>query len=334
MQRVLVLLPMCVLVLLLAATPGCRRPSTNAPETAPAISRTTSSGSITATLTISPGDADLETDNLLSLEIEAPAEIDIMLPSLDGRLQGLTAPNGTFDDPVVRTDGSRLWRRHARLVPGLANEYRIAPLVVTFADASISPPQEGWFTTPPILLPTRPETAAPAGNVSTKLSYRWIRPPNRTLLLGATFTILGAGVIAGLVILIRKLHRKTTLARLTPRQRALAELEKLLAANLIEKNLIKDFYVELTMVVRRYIERQHHVRAPEQTTEEFLQSVSEDRRFSKETVSRLKAFLQAADLVKFAAYTPGGADVDHAVSTARDYVDGDAQSQPDLKGGA
>jgi hypothetical protein len=41
-------------------------------------------------------------------------------------------------------------------------------------------------------------------------------------------------------------------------------------------------------------------------------------------VRRLKDFLQAADLVKFAAYQPSESDITRATNTARSYVEQDA----------
>jgi hypothetical protein len=79
--------------------------------------------------------------------------------------------------------------------------------------------------------------------------------------------------------------------------------------------------------VRCYIERAHAVRAPEQTTEEFLAAVSRDSRFGPAVVERLRAFLRAADLVKYAAQRPEPAAVDQAVATARSYVETDAQER-------
>jgi hypothetical protein len=80
------------------------------------------------------------------------------------------------------------------------------------------------------------------------------------------------------------------------------------------------------MIVRRYIERRHRVRAPEQTTQEFLRAVSSDPRFAPQVVERLKQFLEAADLVKFAAWTPDSGAVENAVSSARDYLTSDADA--------
>jgi hypothetical protein len=171
----------------------------------------------------------------------------------------------------------------------------------------------------------RPATgdAAPS-DIDDGLAPVWIFPPLSTVALTGLWILLAVGLLAGAVVLARKLRRKARLARLSPRERALRELEELLARKLIADGRVKDFYVELTMVVRRYIERTHAVRAPEQTTEEFLEAVAGDPRFAPEVLHRLREFLQAADLVKFAAHRPGDAAVDTAVGTARVYIETDA----------
>ena len=116
---------------------------------------------------------------------------------------------------------------------------------------------------------------------------------------------------------------------MSPRERALRELNELLARDLIGHGRVKDFYIELTMVVRRYIERRHAIRAPEQTTEEFLIAVRDDPRFRDDAGRKLGEFLKAADLVKFAAHRPSGEDVNAATSTARRYIEADAARDED-----
>ena len=110
-------------------------------------------------------------------------------------------------------------------------------------------------------------------------------------------------------------------------ERAIAELQRLLSRNLPARGLYKEFYIELTMVVRRYIERTHGIRAPEQTTEEFLVAVSKDPRFAPAVITKLRAFLQAADLVKYAAYRPDRPAIDQSLATARTYVETDADER-------
>jgi len=121
-------------------------------------------------------------------------------------------------------------------------------------------------------------------------------------------------------------QRAVKLRRMSPRERALYELAELLARDLLGREQIKDFYFELTMIVRAYIERAHTIRAPEQTTEEFLLAVSRDSRFSPAVVGQLRTFLQAADMVKYAAFRPDQPTVNQALSTARNYIETDAET--------
>ncbi|MFH1645234.1 MAG: hypothetical protein ABIB11_02330, partial [Candidatus Omnitrophota bacterium] len=51
---------------------------------------------------------------------------------------------------------------------------------------------------------------------------------------------------------------------------AYKELEALRNKQLLAKGLIKQFYFELSSIVRRYLEKRFSLRAPEMTTEEFL----------------------------------------------------------------
>lgn len=58
-----------------------------------------------------------------------------------------------------------------------------------------------------------------------------------------------------------------------PKKLALEELELLKKQMLIQKGFFEEFYVRLTQIVRTYIERKFNVKAPEQTTQEFLEEV-------------------------------------------------------------
>ena len=80
------------------------------------------------------------------------------------------------------------------------------------------------------------------------------------------------------------------------------------------------FYVELTAVVRRYIERTTGILAPEQTTEEFLVEISRKETFRPEERGRLKHFLESADLVKFAAHEPRKEDLEESFERAKVFV--------------
>jgi len=285
---------------------------------------TVTQGPVTLTLSLVPGRVFLNQDILLTIRATIPENISVVLPPIDNRLQGFLN-SASFDREPLLDNGNITLERVIRLTPLIADEYRIAPMAMTYTDRSPAGTESGWLATPPIVLAMQAITDNDVGNdIKAHFNPVWIYPPMRTV--AGYIAILIAVAALGFIIwtLLRRAHRKIRLMRMSPRDRALEELSELLAKKLIDKNQVKDFYVELTMVVRRYIERQHHIRAPEQTTEEFLAAVSSDPRFDDAVMLRLQRFLQAADLVKFAAYQPDQDNIRGSIDTAKDYITTDA----------
>jgi hypothetical protein len=111
---------------------------------------------------------------------------------------------------------------------------------------------------------------------------------------------------------IRK--RKTTedaptYRTLPPYEEALLKLNELDEKLLWQNNKIKEYYSELTEIIRGYIERELKVPALENTTDEVLEIIkdfknSDTIETSKETIAKLKDLLREADLVKFAKSKP------------------------------
>ena len=111
---------------------------------------------------------------------------------------------------------------------------------------------------------------------------------------------------------------------MSPIERAWVELDRLLKKGLPGRGRYKDFYVELTMVVRRYVQRKYGIKAPHLTTEEFFAELSKSNNQSIEQSNSLRQFLESADLVKFAGVeaTPDMADA--ATDSARGYLKSDS----------
>ncbi len=288
-------------------------------------------GEVELVFSIDPSTIQYERDTLLTISVTAPANVRVGLPALDNRLQGFIL-NGTFEDPAL-AEGGRVTRQlNARLTPLPGHEHRLAPMPIMVSDGRTSPSTETWFPTRPIVLDVTPPTYEdPGSEIRDEMDPVWIRPPFREVAGYALLLLAVAGLMFLLWKLAGRLHRQVKLMRMSPRERALKELAILLAKDLITKQKVKEFYLQLTMIVRRYIERAHKVRAPEQTTEEFLAAVTDDPQFSVEVVTRLKDFLQAADLVKFAAYTPSVNDIDRSTTTARSYIEQDAAEAAEVE---
>ena len=81
--------------------------------------------------------------------------------------------------------------------------------------------------------------------------------------------------------------------------------EKLLWQN----NKVKQYYSELTEIIRNYIERELKVPALEKTSDEVIEMLrdfndAESIETTKENIEKLKDLLREADLVKFAKSKP------------------------------
>jgi len=309
---------LCTIALLAIA--GCREPAP-LPDTFPPAAderrETVAHGPVRATLVISPPAVDLAFDTVLSLTLDAPADVQVELPRLAARLTGFVI-NGLFDETT--DSGDRVQQvLHARLTPVTSEEYRVAPLVIryTTADGGMH-----WLHTPALSLdPPGTGAAGPADHGAERVLQPLHIPPAPltilALVVGALAVLL---LLAGLVRLAPRLRRSIRAVQATPGDRALLELEALLAAGLVEAGRVKDFYRGLTRIVRHYIEREHRIRAPAQTTPEFLAAAVRDPRFPPDTVARLRDFLESADLVKFAGLDATPDDIANAIATTRALV--------------
>jgi hypothetical protein len=102
---------------------------------------------------------------------------------------------------------------------------------------------------------------------------------------------------------------------------ALERLRKLIERDLISRGLIQEFYVELSLIVRHYLENRFNMRAPEMTTEEFLEYMKSHEALSPNHKELLRDFMGHCDLVKFARYDPVNEEIDRSLSAARRLIE-------------
>lgn len=86
---------------------------------------------------------------------------------------------------------------------------------------------------------------------------------------------------------------------------ALRDLDRIKDEKLWQKDKIKEYYSQVTDVLRTYIEERFAIPAPEYTTEETLRAFTTvGNLLSAKSMSNLSQILSLADLVKFAKYLP------------------------------
>ena len=97
-------------------------------------------------------------------------------------------------------------------------------------------------------------------------------------------------------------------------------LDWLESSPLLVQGRIKDYYIEVSDIIRRYLEGRYRIRALEMTSREVLEQL-ESIGVGTDIHWRFAAFLEQCDLVKFAKYRPGEAACGEIVPTARGLVD-------------
>ncbi len=130
----------------------------------------------------------------------------------------------------------------------------------------------------------------------------------RWILLGLGIIALGIGIYF-LVKYIKANQKQADEAEkinpelLRPAEEvALEKLDKIKAEKIWQQGRLKDYYTELTDVVREYIARRFEITAEEKTSDEILRELKPILMEQKELYTRLKDMLRLADLVKFAKW--------------------------------
>ena len=282
------------------------------------------------TVDAEPETVDPGRDFFVTVTVNSPAGQTATLPDLRTRFQGFQVAEDFTEDPLPGADGGTTLVSRWRLVPEpMARKYRLAPFVVSVADQE---PQAAnreprTFYTAPVLFAPPAARASVTGDM--EVEPKRDLPPLSWKLVGVCAAILAGVLLVAAIayLVIRKIRTMVRIHRMSPIERAMYELEQLLKKGLPGRGFYKDFYVELTMVVRRYIERRHAVRAPNLTTDEFLRAARDNPAFTREAIAELKNFLESADMVKFAGVEATPEMADAATGKARDYLTTDS-AQP------
>jgi len=119
----------------------------------------------------------------------------------------------------------------------------------------------------------------------------------------------GALLVAALAFVWSRRGRRPRVQRdevaVPPHVKALRALARLREAPRTTPAQVESFYVEVSNVLRVYLEERFGLRAPERTTEEFLRELESGEQLAREHRPALERFLSQCDLVKFAAFVPG-----------------------------
>lgn len=218
-------------------------------------------------------------------------------------------------------------------------------LVNIFQSITITSFDSGRYYIPPIRIQYQPINDTSFSEVSsiplwlevqtmevdTTKAIKAIKPP-----LGAPFSIreilpwilmaLVAIIITLIIVyVVTRIKRKQPVFALRPKPVlppdiiAIEGLQKLKAKKLWQAGKVKDYYTELTDILRTYIEDSIDVQAVEMTTDEIIDGLK-GTEIENSSIEKLFETLVLADLVKFAKEKPMPLENEKCMNSGIDFI--------------
>lgn len=146
--------------------------------------------------------------------------------------------------------------------------------------------------------------------------FRWV------LLAAAAATIV---LIVIHIVKSRKAHKpvlslKPKTPPVPPRQQALRDLESLRQDHLWQRGKTKEYYTQLTDIIRNYLKRRYKVDSTEMTSDQTLDAFASCAGHSADRATLLRQMLRTADMVKFAKAEPQSYEHDQSLNDAVAFV--------------
>jgi hypothetical protein len=294
-----------------------------------AIAKTTENGPVKATVKVWPAKPTLGDAIYLRLEVEAPAGVSINAPPQEAGDQrlGKFRVSAFLTDNRRKDDGGQITEQTYTLEATTSGKHRVPPLRLEMIDARAGNEKVGKKAQeiltdeiPLDVLPVKAEVASaemkPAmGEIDPDVGgTSWV------LLLG-----IGSGIailVSGTILSVRALRaRRRVVRQVSAYEDAVTELERLERAGAPDADGADAWFVELSSIVRRYLEHRFEIRAPELTTEEFLLVATARPELDDGHRALLTQFLERCDRVKFAGYRPDADESLDTLKAARGFVE-------------
>jgi hypothetical protein len=297
--------------------------------TSDAIAKTAENGPVKATVTVWPPKPTLGESIYLRLSIDAPANVSVDAPfqeAGDQRL-GRFKVVGFVRDTQRKADGSQHHEQTYTLEAPSSGKHRVPPLRLEMVDSrsdagnQAGKPQE-------ILTDEVPLEVAPVKTEDVNAKLRDAAGTLDPTVGGTPWMLIGALVGGALVLatgaffLLRALAARRRIAvKKSAYEEAVAKLRALEVRGAPPAEQADAWFVELSAIVRSYLEHRYDIRAPELTTEEFLQVASRAPELTSAHRTQLSQFLERCDRVKFAGYRPDTNESIDTLAAARAFVE-------------
>ncbi len=330
-KRLATIWVMLGLVWLFATIPS-QAQETAASQAVKPVTQTQQVGSVRIRLNADRSTLGLADRLQLILTIEAPTGTQVTLPEAAEQLGAFTVRGQTSTGPTAIDPQTQRWQQVYALEADATGEQVIPPLALSFRTADATPDTEPTSVqTEPLsvtvisVLPENADVMAPQ-DIAPPVALTAPRTPLWMWLVAAA---IGLALAGGLLWWLRRRAQQPAPPP-PPRpahELALESLQRLQRDNLMEQQAIEPFYVRLSAILRQYIEWRFRLRAPEQTTEEFLADALASGGLIATHRNLLSSFLHQCDLVKFARHQPDRNDMQNAFDSAKVFIEQTANDE-------
>lgn len=297
-----------------------------------------SNGPVSVTTSLSPSDPIIGDEVTLTFEIVAEKDVEVIPPEFE-EIAGRFVVTSYVPSKKITSDGGEIRTERYTLQTGESGEQSIPPYLIEFIDN-----RPGRKSTPDDAVAYEIETERIDFTVQSFLptdASLELKPPMPVLelpservsavgWLAAASAIVAVLGVAGFLIWFggRKKAKKANAYEL-----ARARLQRLLDNYQSSHSALsaEQFFVEISSIIRRYLEDRFELRAPELTTDEFLQLAARGSELSREHQKLLSEFLQQADVVKFAGVQATQDDTRHSSNLAAQFLEETRSNAPEIE---
>ncbi len=315
----------CLLLCGLAALCGCdKKPAGDAQQPMDfAVDKFYSEGPLSVRLEVSSEKAALSDLVTMRMTTKIEPDYDVQTPAVAETLKQFGIYRFDQQSQSVSDDNRTTTVWQYQLEPLETGSCEIDALIFEFSKKESPDDTPGTLTTEPVVVEITTAYSADADDfeiadisdvvdVKINLIPLWISL--------AAAALIAAGVVIGLrlrpkrPVEIRRVYRAA-------HEIAFEMLQAISRENLVEQGRVKEFYEKLSICLRQYIENRFRLRAPEQTTEEFLEQLKTSDALKLEYKQQLQKFLEHCDLVKFARYQPSHEQINESLTIAEQFVE-------------
>ena len=300
------------------------------------LTQTKKVGPVTLILELEPEEPRIGDELTLTLEVAAEPDVEVLMPEFGEALDAYAIADFVPKEEM-QADGSMLFRQKYTLLTRRSGEQSIAPLLVEFIDnrpgQKAAPVGYDAFEILTERIDFVVQSIAPSGAAAE------LRPPLGELKPPASAESLFAWlwlVIPVLLVCFAAFawwwyRRREVVIRRNAYDIARGRVDRIVAklggSIPIEP---EQFYVELSGVIRTYIENRVGLRAPDLTTDEFRALAQSEQSLTVEHQEILSEFLRKADMVKFASASASAEDMQKSSQVAIRFLEETRADAPEI----